>query len=117
MCSIRGGIEFLLGDFEDALQDFDLVLNPITGGHGSTALLERRASVKCMLGRYSEAMEDVLAIIAINPNVNDIQELQTCLQQILQQQASFQRVQNGSIRGSIYPRLQLFEIDKSVVKM
>lgn len=95
MCSIRGEIKFLLGDFEGALEDFDLAYNLNTGGHGSTILLDR-ALAKCMLARYSEAMQDVLAVIAINPNLNDIQELEIFLQQILYQ-LSFRRVQYGSL--------------------
>ncbi|KAG0578739.1 hypothetical protein KC19_4G046600 [Ceratodon purpureus] len=80
--SIRGGIKFLLGDFEGALQDFELADNLNMGGRRSTLLLERSLA-KCMLAKYSEAMQDVRAAIAINPNLNDIQELRACLLQIL----------------------------------
>jgi len=90
ICRVRGGIQFLLGDFESALQDYHLAhLN--TGEHQSTVLLER-ALVKCKLGRYSEAMQDIVAVITLNPNMNDIQELQACVQQILDQQRPFRIV-------------------------
>ncbi|KAG0618155.1 hypothetical protein M758_4G043600 [Ceratodon purpureus] len=103
--SVRGRIKFLLGDFEGALQDFDLACNLNTGEHGSTVLLDR-ALAKCLLARYSEAMQDVLAIIAINPNLNEIQKLKTCLQQILSYQLSFGRV-HRQYHGSFSQRPQL----------
>ncbi|KAG0578737.1 hypothetical protein KC19_4G046500 [Ceratodon purpureus] len=82
--SIRGGIKFLLGDFEGALQDFDLAYKLNPEGHRSTLLLDR-ALTKCMLSKYSDAMEDVLAIIVINPDLNYVQELQILLHQLLYQ--------------------------------
>jgi hypothetical protein len=92
MCSIRGGIKFLLGDFEGALQDFDLAYVNEGSRHRSTLLLQS-ALVKCMLARYSEALQDILAVVATSPNVlNDVQELQTRVQQILYQ-PPFGRVQ------------------------
>lgn len=112
ICRVRGGIQFLLGDFESALQDYDLThLN--TGGHQSTVLLER-ALVKCKLGRYSEAMQDVVAVITLNPNLNDIQEFQACIQQILDQQRSFQIVTQS---GPSCQRPLLPDQDNSMVEM
>ena len=82
MCSIRGSIKFFLGEFESAIQDFDLAIYLNIKGQSSCTLLER-AIAKCVLGRNSEAIQDVRIAAKINVNLNYVRKYQTFLEQIL----------------------------------
>ena len=79
MCSIEGDIHFVLGDFEDALQDFDCALG--LNKKEQPSVVFTRAITKFKLGKRSEALQDILALEGTGnkPNLNGIDDFKKLL--------------------------------------